>query len=43
MVPYVDAVVVVTVMYVLLYVWHVCMMKECEGARVTKMLVCGDG
>ena len=35
MVPYVDAVVVVTVMRVLLFVLHVCM------ARVTAMLVWG--
>ena len=38
-VPYVDAVVVVTVMRVLLYVLHVCMLRECEGASVTAMLV----
>ena len=29
MVPYVDAVVVVTVMRVLLFVLRVCMMREC--------------
>ena len=31
MVPYVDAVVAVTVMRVLLFVSHVCMLRECEG------------
>ena len=33
MVPYVDAVVVVTVMRVLLFVLHVCMLREseCDG------------
>ena len=30
MVPYVDAVVAVTVMYVL-FVLHVCMLTRCEG------------
>ena len=30
MVPYVDAVVDVTVMRVLLFVLHVCMLRECE-------------
>ena len=34
-----DAVVAVTVMRVLLFVLHVCMLRECEGARVTVMLV----
>ena len=34
MVPFVDAVVAVTVMRVLLFVLHVCMLRECEGARV---------
>ena len=37
-VPYVDAVVAVTVMRVLLFVLHVCMLRECEGARLTAML-----
>ena len=41
MVPYVDAVVAVTVMCVLLFVLRVCMMRECDGARVTAMLVWG--
>ena len=39
MVPYVDAVVSVTVMRVLLFVLHVCMLREC--VMVTAMLVCG--
>ena len=38
-VPYVDAVVAVTVMCVLLFVLHVCMMRVCDGARLTTMLV----
>ena len=41
MVPYVNAVVVVTVMGVLLFVLHVYMVKECKGARVMAMLVWG--
>ena len=41
MVPYVEAVVAVTVMFVLLFVLHVCMLRECEGARVRAMLGCG--
>ena len=41
MVPYVDAIVVVTVMRVLLFVLRVCQLRECEGARVTAMLVWG--
>ena len=36
-----DAVVAVTVMRVLLFVFHVFMLRECEGARVTTMLVWG--
>ena len=32
-------VVAATVMRVLLFVWHVCMLRKCEGARVTAMLV----
>ena len=39
MVPYRDAVVAVTVMRVLLFALHVCMLSKCEGARVTAMLV----
>ena len=31
MVPYVDAVIAVTVTCVLLFVLHVCMLRECEG------------
>ena len=38
-VPYVDEVGAVTVMRVLLFVLHVCMLRECEGARVTEILV----
>ena len=43
MIPYVDVVVAVTVMRVLLFVLHVCMLRECEGARLTVMLVWGLG
>ena len=39
MVPYVDAVVAVTVLCVLFFVLHVCMLRGCEGAMVTTMLV----
>ena len=35
LVPYVDAVVSVTVMCVLLYVLHVCILRECDGDRDT--------
>ena len=41
MVTYVDAVVAVTVMRLLLFVLHVCMLRECEGARLTAMVVWG--
>ena len=41
MVPYVDAVVAVTVMRVLLFVLHVCMLRERTGARVAAMLLWG--
>ena len=41
MVPYVHAVVAVTVMRVVLFVLHVCMLRECEGAMVTGILVWG--
>ena len=41
MVSYVDSVVAVTVMHVLLFLLRVCMLQECEGARVTAMLVWG--
>ena len=47
MVPYVDA---VTMMGVLMFVLHVCMLRECKGARMTAMLLwgmerygCGEG
>ena len=36
-----DAVVSVTVMRVLLCVLHVCMLRECDGTRLTEMLVWG--
>ena len=39
--PYLDEVVAVTGMRVLLFVLHVCMLKECEGERVTAILVWG--
>ena len=35
-VPYVDA---VTVMCVLLFVLHVCLLRECDCVRLTAMLV----
>ena len=38
---YVDAVVAVTVMRVLLFVLHVCLLRECDGMRLTAMLVWG--
>ena len=41
MVPYVDAVVAVTVMRVLLFVLPVCLLRECDGTRLTAMLVWG--
>ena len=41
MVPYVDAVVAVTVMRVRLFVLHVCMLRECGAARLTAILVWG--
>ena len=40
-VPYVDAVVAVTVIRVLLFVLHVCLLRECDGARLKAMLVWG--
>ena len=40
-VPYVDAVVAVTVMRVLLFVLHVCLLRECYGVRLTAMIVWG--
>ena len=38
MVPYVDTVVAVTVLRELLFVLHVCLLRECDGARLTAML-----
>ena len=38
MVPYVDTVVIVTVMCVLVFVLHVCLLRECDGARLTTMV-----
>ena len=38
-----DTVVAVTVMRVLSFVLDVSMLKECEGARMTAMLVSGTG
>ena len=40
-IPYVDEVVAVTVMRVLLFVLHVCLLRECDCTRLTAMLVCG--
>ena len=39
LVPYVDAVVAVTVISVLLFILHVCMLRECESASVTEIMV----
>ena len=39
MVPYVDVVVAVTVMCVLLFVLHVCILRESECTKVTVILV----
>ena len=42
MVPYVDdEVVAVTVMRVLLFELHVCLLREYDGVRLTEMLVWG--
>ena len=41
MVPYAYAVVDMTVMRVLLFVLHVCLLRECDGVRLTAMLVWG--
>ena len=38
-VPWVVAVVGETVMRVVLFVLHVCMLRECEGDRVTAIVV----
>ena len=40
-IPYVNAVVAATVMRVLLFVLHVCLLRECDGVRLTVMLVWG--
>ena len=40
-VVYVDEVVTVTVMRVLLFVLHVCLLRECDGVRLTAILVWG--
>ena len=40
-VPYLDAVDDVTVIRVLLFVLHGCMLRECDDARVAAMLVWG--
>ena len=42
-VPIANAVVAVTLILVLLFVLHVCMLRECEGPRVTVMLMWGTG
>ena len=39
----VGAVVAVTVMHVLLFVLHVCLLRDCWCARVTAVLVWGSG
>ena len=36
-VPYVDEVVGVTVMRALLFVLHVCLLRKCDGVRLTAM------
>ena len=41
MVPYVDSLVSVTVMRLLLFVLHACLLRECDGVRLTAMLVWG--
>ena len=41
MVPYVDEAVAVTVMRALVFVLHVCLLRECDGVRLTAMLVWG--
>ena len=41
MVPYVAAVVPVIMMCVLLFVLHVCLLRECDGVMLTAMLVRG--
>ena len=41
MVLYVDEVVAVPVMRVLSFVLHVCLLRKCDGVRLTAMLVWG--
>ena len=41
MVPYVDVVFAGTVISVLLFLLYVCILTECDGARVAVMLVWG--
>ena len=36
-----DAVIAVTVLCALLFVLHVCLLRECDDARLTAMLVWG--
>ena len=43
MVPYVDAVVAVTVMRVLLFVLHECLLREYDGAKLTAYYMWGGG
>ena len=38
-----GAVVAVTVIHVLLFVLHVCMLREYEGARLTEIMEWGPG
>ena len=39
MVPYVDSVIIVTMIHILLFVLHVCILREYEGAKFMAMLV----
>ena len=41
MIPYVDAVVAVNVMPVMLFMLHVCMLRECDGVTGKEILVWG--
>ena len=41
MVPYVDTVVAVTVIHILLFVLHVCLLREFDSVRLTAMLMWG--
>ena len=40
--PYVNVVVAVTVMRVLLFVLHVCLLRECDGARLKHTFTAGS-